>query len=152
MQISDRTPSKPPIGRGSAGEEKSGGRAMSVAHLHGAGRMTERKYDRERAELTATYGQSNIEAAAKRDQALAKLFYRSGWTLEELEKKEGLGKSRMEQCVRFGRFLDFSTMVEFPKNFTERRFRAYWQKTDPKATNERIRFKAVLKQIEDAPT
>ena len=43
-------------------------------------------------------------------------------------------------------------MVEFPKNFTERRFRAYWQKTDPKATNERIRFKAVLKQIEDAPT
>jgi hypothetical protein len=55
-------------------------------------------------------------------------------------------------CVRFGRFLDFSTIVEFPKNFTERRFRAYWQNTDPKETNERIRFKAMLKQIEDAPT
>jgi hypothetical protein len=28
----------------------------------------------------------------------------------------------------FGRFLSFSTNVEFPKNLTEGRFRGYWQR------------------------
>jgi hypothetical protein len=34
--------------------------------------------------LTALYGESSVEAAAKRDQALALLFARSGWTQEQL--------------------------------------------------------------------
>jgi hypothetical protein len=83
------------------------------------------------------------EANAKREQALAVLFYRSGWTQEELAKKEGKSVSWMSYRLVFGRFLNFSTNVEkqktLPKNLTEGRFRSYWQQTD-KSANERGRF------------
>jgi hypothetical protein len=45
-----------------------------------AGQMTEQEYDKERARFSRRlYRLNSIEAAAKRDQALAILFYRSGW-------------------------------------------------------------------------
>jgi hypothetical protein len=45
-----------------------------------AGQMTEQEYDKERARFSRRlYRVNSIEAAAKRDQALAILFYRSGW-------------------------------------------------------------------------
>jgi hypothetical protein len=40
------------------------------------------------------------------------LFYRSGWTQEELAKKEGKSPQWVAQRIRFGRFLNFSTAVE----------------------------------------
>jgi hypothetical protein len=45
--------------------------------------MTEAEYERERAELDTIYGRSGTEAAAKRDQASAKLFYRTGRAAEQ---------------------------------------------------------------------
>ena len=110
--------------------------------------MTEVEYDRQRAKLRETYGDNSIEAAAKRDQAIAILFYRSGWTQERLAKKERKSDSWALFHVRFGRFLNFLTDVRssesLPKNLTESRFRSYWLRADPKETNERIRFQAVL--------
>jgi hypothetical protein len=68
--------------------------------------MTESEYERERAELDTIYGRSGTEAAAKRDQALAKLFYRSGWTQEQLQRIIALSEARTpgEKCM--GRALE----------------------------------------------
>src|SRR5262245_52706437 len=72
-------------------------------------------------------GKCNRQDVPKRDQALALLFYRSGWTQEELAEKEGKSVSWISYRLRFGRFLNFSTVVEKsenrPKAFTEGRFR-----------------------------
>jgi hypothetical protein len=117
----------------------------AIAVLH-SGQMTEDEYDRERAKLRSTDRDSSIDATAKRDQALAILFDRSGWTQERLAKKEGRSDSWVLFHVRFGRFLNFLTdVMEVPKNLTERRFRSYWLRADPQKTSERIRFQAVLK-------
>jgi hypothetical protein len=115
------------------------------------GRMTDAEYEHERARLRVLYGDSSTQAAAKRDQALAKLFARSGWTQEELANKENKSPQWISYRTRFGRFLAFSTMVEnpdlLPNNLTERLFREYWEQTDKKETNERIRFVVVQRLI-----
>jgi hypothetical protein len=53
----------------------------------------------------------------------------SGWTQEQLAKKEGKTIAWVAYRLRFGRFLNFSTTVEnrqtLPSNLTERRFRSY---------------------------
>src|SRR5262249_6371282 len=99
--------------------------------------MSEREYDEERARLAATYGDdpnSNVQIQAKRDQAWAFLFVRSGWTQQELAAKEGKSISWISYRLRFGCFLNFSTAVEkaesLPANLTERRFRGFWEQTD----------------------
>lgn len=121
---------------------------MNVTAMRATGRMLERDYDRERAELSALYGESGTAAAAKREQALAMLFYRSGWTQEKLAEKEGRSEGWVCQTLRFGNFLNFLTTVSnsesLPSNFTERRFRGYWAATSAAEKNERIRFQAVL--------
>jgi hypothetical protein len=57
----------------------------------------------------------------------------NGWTKEKLAEKEGKSPQWIAQRLRFGRFLNFSTMVEktetLPKNLTERKFRKYWERT-----------------------
>jgi hypothetical protein len=116
--------------------------APSSPHLTVVGvRMTEAEYDAARAELAP----DKAAAGIRWEQQLASLFYRSGWTQDELAKKEGKGKSWIAQRLVFGRFLAFaanSTMVE---NLTERRFRDYWDRTAEHGSgNERMRFKAVL--------
>ena len=119
---------------------------MSTIAVLRSGQMTEDEYDRARAKLRNSYGDNSIDATAKRDQATAILFYRSGWTEERLAKKERKSDSWVLSHVRFGRFLNFLTDVrELPKNLTEPRFRSYWLRADPQKTSERIRFQAVLK-------
>jgi len=119
------------------------------------GRMTDAEYAQARAKLRALYGDSSIEAAAKRDQALAVLFYHSGWTQDELAKKENKSQDWISLHMRFGRFLNFTTMVvkseSLPKNLTERRFRFYWDQTKNEGGNERARFRAVHALIDNEP-
>jgi hypothetical protein len=63
------------------------------------------------ARLRELYDESSVEAAAKRDQALAQLFARSGWTQEELARKESKTQQWVAYRIRFGRFLHFITAV-----------------------------------------
>jgi DNA-binding transcriptional regulator LsrR (DeoR family) len=117
---------------------------MAVVPLHG--RMSDAEYDVERERLRETYGDTAKEANARREQELARLFYRSGWTQEELARKEDQSQRYISYLLVFGRFLNFSTMVLnpnlAPNNLSERRFRKYWEQT-PKG-DERVRFAKVL--------
>jgi hypothetical protein len=117
-------------------------------------RWSEQRYDEERAKFVALYGENDKEAQAKRDQALAMLFYRSGWTQERLAEKEGKGQTWVVQRLRFGRFLNFiATAINLesvPSGLTEGSFRALWDKTE-KMPRERDRFVAVLDLLKNPP-
>lgn len=125
----------------------------TISNVVPFGRMSVADFERERAVLRETYGDSSTEAAAKRDQALAKLFYRSGWTQEELAAREGKPQSWISRRTLFGRFLDFMPTginpETAPANLTERRFRSYWDRTDKSEGNERQRFSAVLRLMQE---
>ena len=110
---------------------------MDSVVLHN--RMTEAEYDAERARL----GNSRKDAGDRWEQDLARLFARSGWTQDDLAKKEGKSQSWVGQRLCFGRFLNFTTnvvnAVAPPTNLTEGYFRKYWEKADPCGGNERQR-------------
>lgn len=120
---------------------------MSLIEFAAAGRMTEAEYEREREALRATYGDNAIERTGRFEQELARLFARSGWTQDELAKKEDKTQPWVAYRLRFGRFLTFITVVIIPKSLTEGRFRGYWNRTEKEA-NERQRFLAVQKLME----
>jgi hypothetical protein len=111
-----------------------------------ANRMSDAEFERAREELRERYGDNRAEAGNRYEQELAKLFWRSGWTQEELAAKEGKSRQWITQRLVFGRFLEFATMVagaqNLPKNLSERYFRGFWSQTD-KDDNERQRFTAV---------
>jgi hypothetical protein len=116
-------------------------------------RMTPTEYDLEREKLRQTYGDNATEAGVRREQALALLFYRSGWTHQELANKEGKSQPWVACKLRFGRFLNFITTgnnSEMPANLTERRFRGYWEQTGEEP-DERQRFQQVLTLIRGEP-
>jgi hypothetical protein len=107
--------------------------------------MTEADYGKERAKLRKPNGDGSVLLAAKRDQALANLFYQSGWTQEELAKKEGRSKSSIDHLLRFGRFLTCMEKSAVGQSLSERRFREYWERTaEYSNANERLRFRALL--------
>jgi hypothetical protein len=76
---------------------------------------------------------------AERDQALAKLYKDSGWTDREIAKKEGKSQTWVHFRILLGEFLITSGSQTLPSDFTERRFRAYWSRTD-QDDNEADRF------------
>jgi hypothetical protein len=94
-------------------------------------------------------------AGNRYEQALATLFARSNWTLEELAAAEGKKKTWAEQVLRFGKFLNFSATAEIPESMlvglSERGFRAYWKAADTFGGNERMRFAAVQKAMRETP-
>jgi len=121
--------------------------------------MTVEEYRRERAELRTIYGDTKQETSARADQALAVLFVRSKWTQEELAAEEHQTRGHIACRVCFGKFLQFVAMATKPESgqisvatLTERRFRAYWARTDAEEKNDRIRFQAVLKLMEAEAT
>jgi hypothetical protein len=107
--------------------------------------MDEATYEAERSRLRELYGETSKEANAKREQALATLFFRSGWTQEQLAAKEGKSQQWVVTRLRFGRFLNFTTTVvnseTIPNNLTEGRFRSFWERTEG---DERQRFREVI--------
>ena len=124
---------------------------MNAAPIHlaaGQHKLTREQYAAEKATIEQTYGANAKEAGALRDQALAALYHRSGWTQQELADVEGCSREKVTKRLLFGRFLGFGTDVPKPKNLSEGRFRGYWERTE-KNGNERIRFQAVLRLIEE---
>jgi hypothetical protein len=122
----------------------------TIASMH-CDHMSEQEYDRERANIRNADA-SSAEAAAKREQALASLFYRSGWAQEQLQKKEVKTHQWVSHLVQFGRFLNFAnSFIEpesLPKNLGAKKFLAIWeQQAVQKERNERRRFQTVLKLL-----
>jgi hypothetical protein len=132
------------------------------------GHMSKQDYDRERARLRGLYGDSRKEAGARFEQAIGRLFYLSGWTVNELAQREKKTKDHINRQLVFGRFIYFLTLLptgskaenaEFdpnsniPLGLTERHFRGFWDQTKEQASgssggNERIRFKQALELME----
>jgi hypothetical protein len=119
-----------------------------------SGHIKEREYDRERANLRNTYTSSSIEATASCDRALAILLYRSGWTQEQLAKKEGKSRKWVVCQIRFGQFLTFvNSLAELeteslPKNLNTKKFLQIWQQqTVQQERDERMRFQQVLRMM-----
>ncbi len=119
----------------------------------GHNQMTVEDFHAERERIREALGDTSKEATAKRDMALADLFYRSGWTQERLAEVEGKSQSWVKERLRFGRFLNFSAMAlkseSLPKDLTERLFRKYWEATDKSLKKDELRFREVIRMIED---
>lgn len=124
-----------------------------------AGAMSATEYERQRKEIDATYPKGGkgqkVNINALRDQALAQLAHRSGWTQEQLAEVEGVSQQQIARRMRFGRFLEFTptgSNSEKPADLwlhdiTERKFRGFWEQTEKQ--DERMRFRAVAALIRD---
>lgn len=122
--------------------------------------MTSAEYERERAALRETLGDKRADAGGKYDQALAKLFARSGWRQEELAEKEGQKQPWAARHLKFGQFLSFCEDMPtginpetgpfvLPPGLSERKFRSYWERTEKGNGNERQRFIAVQRLMSE---
>lgn len=122
----------------------------AVKQLSDARAMSDDEYARRRQEIEETCPTRRDDVHARRDQALADLFYRSGWTQDRLAEKEGKSQKWVDFQLRFGRFLNFSTTGTNPQkpplNLTERAFRGFWEQTE-KGADERARFRGVAELL-----
>lgn len=116
--------------------------------------MTAEEYRRERQLLRDMHGdaEASLEAlGALRDQRIADLFQRSGWTQEQIAQEEGKSRIWVVYRLRLGRFLAHAADVtDVTPNLTEGRFRSYWEQTD-KALDEPARFDAVVRLMSEPP-
>lgn len=115
-----------------------------------SGRMSEPEYEAERRRLRDTYGDSRRDAGIRWEQALAVLFFRSGWTQDHLAAKEGKSQKWVDFNLRFGRFLANSDISTTGSSLTERAFRQYWEQTDVTLA-ERARFREVERLMAENP-
>jgi hypothetical protein len=123
---------------------------------HNSGHMTEAEYDRERAKIAKT----KAEAGVRWEQELAALFHRSGWSGDELARKEGKGSSVISRLLKFGQFLSFletqpiGNKSELMGNLSEGRFRQYWLtevdgKFDKLGLHDRVRFRNIIQLMRE---
>jgi hypothetical protein len=113
--------------------------------------MTMEEFKAKRKEIEAEYRDSKAFAGAVREQRLADLYLDSGWTQREIAKAERCSQKTVDFLLRFGRFLqwlEYHGTQAIPKNLSERRFRAYWEKTDS-GLGEGPRFKAVAESLSE---
>jgi hypothetical protein len=75
--------------------------SISDCELSSRRRRTEAQCDRERAKIRETYGNNKQQASIRWEQELAALFYRSGWTQDELAKKEERRRTYIVYLLRF---------------------------------------------------
>ncbi len=122
----------------------------AVAQIADARAISDEEYARRRQEIEETCPTRRDDVHARRDQALADLFYRSGWTQDRLAAKEGKSQQWVSFRLRFGAFLHFTTTgsnpTKPPVNLTERAFRKLWEQTDKQA-DERARFRVVAEML-----
>lgn len=117
--------------------------------------MTEAEFTRECAVLQDTYGDADgKEAKPKCQQEWARFFCLSGWTKEQIAAKRGKSPRLVAYLLLFGRFLNFGTSGSNGDNssfqrLSERQFRALWNRTVDDGDNERIRFQAVIRLMEE---
>jgi hypothetical protein len=125
--------------------------AVMNATVTKLGAMPKDEYERQRTEIEERYPAKGASLAALRDQALADLFYRSGWTQEQLAAKEGKTQQWVAYRLRFGRFLHFTTSScnsgKAPLKLTEGKFRSLWDRTEK--GDERVRFREVARMLEE---
>jgi hypothetical protein len=126
---------------------------QDVMSLNGSrGRMTDAEYERRRDGIRKT---ADPQAGGRLEQELARLFVLSGWTSEELVKKENNSRLYISRLLKFGQFLQFSenspkgSILETSRfHLNERRFRSYWQRADMNDRSDNIRFREVARMIE----
>jgi hypothetical protein len=111
--------------------------------------MTVEEFQQEKTRLVALYGSTTKDAMQKRAQAFAELYAKSQWTERALAEKEHFTQTRINQLVRFGRFLLFLKTRGFQTyDSNEKHFRALWQRTDATSTED-VRFIAIAQLVED---
>jgi transcriptional regulator with XRE-family HTH domain len=116
--------------------------------------MSQADYKQQREAIRLSYGENKTEAGIRFEQALAKLFFSSGWSQEQLAKEEGKTRQHIARLTLFGRFLNFAPDRSNPEKgdfskLSEWTFRNLWSHTQP-GGNERIRFLEVIRLIEHA--
>lgn len=114
--------------------------------------MDASEYKLERQHLQETFGDPDDKSemlVAKRDQAFSELFYRSGWTQEQLAELEEKSQDWVSKRLRLGRFIAYGTnkAAALFVSLTEWKFRGYWERTD-KNDNESVRFDAVIRLMQ----
>lgn len=114
--------------------------------------LTAHQYRQQREALRVAYGDTKKSAGTRFEQELAKLFYVSGWTQEQLAAEEEKSPQWIAQRLKLGQFLSFAENSTTGRKtekalflLTERKFRDYWSETEG---NDRQRFQSVIKLIE----
>jgi hypothetical protein len=135
--------------------EEASATASPLLTLVVAQRLSHEDYQRQRAQLRATYGDNRYQAGVRFEQELARLFARSGWTTEQLAQQEGKSQQHIARMLQFGRFLGFTPARCNSENepiakLTEWRFRNIWLRTN-RRNNDRQRFLEVLQLMEAEP-
>jgi hypothetical protein len=115
--------------------------------------MTEQQFDERLARIEEGHASRREQAAAWRDQEMARLFEESEWTQQKIARKVGKTQRWVSYRLLFGRFLSFRTTCSKDApgiaSLTEGAFRTLWKKTGSK--KESARFAEVLTMLEKQP-
>lgn len=124
--------------------------------------MTDKQFDARLRHIDDQAAAMQERVDAYRDQKMAQLFAESEWSQEQIAEKVGKDRSWVTRHFCFARFLEFvpngHETEKLPKNFTERKFREYWDKTERTTSSrkgkaadadEKARFAEVLRQMQD---